>query len=187
MAENKAVRTQSQDVSRSSPTPSVFAPMVPFRDFFGVNPFAFMREFAKEMDRGFGRDLRWGNMTSGSWTPVIEVKETDGTLVVTAELPGIKAEDVKVEITGDGLAVHGERHEEKKEEKEGFYRSERSYGRFYRLVPLPEGTKVDQIKAELNKGILQITVPLPEGKQKGKQIPVTSAEEAQSADKKTAA
>lgn len=186
MAENKLVKGQHQHVVPRSPSSRLFAPMVPFGDLFGMNPFALMREFTREMDRTFG-DVATGDMQSGAWAPTIEVTERDGSLVVTADLPGIKPEDVNVEINGDVLTIQGERHDEKKEEKDNCYRSERSYGQFYRAIPLPEGTKAEQVRADLNKGVLQINVPLPEGKQKSKKISVTASEGAQDKEKKTAA
>lgn len=67
------------------------------------------------------------------------------------------------------LTIQGERRQAK---KEGVYRSERSYGRFYRSIPLPDGAKTDQIEAELNNGILEVKVPLAEVPQKSRQIPI---------------
>ena len=122
-----------------------------------------------------------------AWMPAIEVKEANGNLVVTAELPGVETQDVKVDVTDETLTIQGERKQEKKEEKEGFYRSERSYGRFYRSIPLPDGAKADQIKAEMNNGILAIKIPLAETKQKSRQIAVSASGGAKEQEKKTAA
>jgi HSP20 family protein len=85
------------------------------------------------------------------------------------------------------LTIQGDREQEKKEEKEGVYHSERSYGRFYRSIPLPDGAKTDQIKAEMNNGILEIKVPVAETKQKSRQIPVSGSEGAKEQKKTTAA
>jgi HSP20 family protein len=145
---------------------------------FGVNPFALIRELTSSLGTEFD---------SQAWIPAVEVKEANGNLTVTAELPGIKNEDVKVEVTDQALTIQGERKQERKEEKEGVYRSERSYGHFYRSILLPEGAKVDQIKAEMKNGILEVKVPLAETKQKSRQIPVTEGEGAKEQEKKTAA
>lgn len=174
MAETKVVKSTSGESIRWPESGlfgprGVFGPMIPFGDLFGMNPFALMREFTREVDRAFSG---MGEPAVQAWIPAIEVKELGGNLVVTAELPGIKEEDVKVEVTDDTLTIQGERKQEKKEEKEGLYRSERSYGRFYRSFSLPDGAKTDQIKAEMNNGILEIKVPVPEIKQKTRQIPV---------------
>lgn len=78
-------------------------------------------------------------------------------------------------VTGDNLTLEGERKEEKeeKEEKrEGYYHSERNYGKFYRSIPLPEGANIDQAIARFKDGVLEITVPIPETKAKAQQIPV---------------
>jgi HSP20 family protein len=124
------------------------------------------------MDRVFGQMP--GTTGAAAWSPVIEVKEKEGKLLVTAELPGLKKEDVKVHIDGDMLVVEGERKQEKEEKREGYYRSERSYGNFYRSIPLPQGAKGDQTAAQFNNGVLEVTVPIPEAKAmaKSQEIPV---------------
>ncbi len=141
---------------------------------FGLNPFALMRQFTEDMDRVFNyAPLAPG--TGAAWSPVIEVKEKEGKLLVTAELPGVKREDVKVHVDGDTLVVEGERKEEKEEKREGYYHSERTYGNFYRTIPLPEGVKTETIKAHFDNGVLEIAVPAPElkAKEKTKEIPIT--------------
>src|SRR6185503_13501622 len=75
--------------------------------------------------------------------------------------PGLTKDDVKVELTNDMLTLSGERQEEKEEKREGFYRSERSYGSFYRQIPLPEGTKTEDANATFRNGVLEITMPAP--------------------------
>jgi HSP20 family protein len=145
------------------------APMFPVGKFFGLSPFAMMREFTEEMDRAF----RAGDGPSmEAWTPAIDIQRMDGDLVVTAELPGLKKEEVKVELTNDALVIEGERKREQKEDKKGFHRIERSYGKFYRAIPLPEGSKTDQAKAELSDGVLKISVPVQPAKNSSRQIPV---------------
>jgi HSP20 family protein len=160
--------------------------MVPFGELFGMNPFALMRQFTKDMDRAFSPS--WGEeFAPGAWVPTIEVNQANGNLMITAELPGIKTEDVKVEVTNDALTIQGERKHEKKEEKEGVYRSERCYGRFYRTIPLPDGSKTDQIKAEMKNGVLEVKIPVAESKEKGRQVPVTAGLETKDQEKKTTA
>jgi HSP20 family protein len=97
------------------------------RDFFSLSPFEIMRRFNDEMDRFLaGHDT--GEMVE--WTPSIEVREKDNNLIVSADLPGLSKDDIKVEATDEGLAIHGERKIEHEERREGMYRSERRYGRF---------------------------------------------------------
>ncbi len=143
-------------------------------NLFTVNPFALMRQFTEEMDRIFGAAPQ-PTGSGAAWAPTIEVKEKEGKLLLTAELPGVKTEDVKVHIDGDTLVVEGERKHEKEEKREGYYHSERSYGAFYRSIPLPEGAKADQTAAQFNNGVLEVTVPIPEVKAKRQDVPIQEA------------
>ena len=93
----------------------------------------------------------------------------------------MKKEDVKLEITNHTLVIQGERKREHNEDHEGYHRYERSYGKFYRSIPLPEGAKADQAAAELSEGVLKVTVPAAEVK-KGRHVPVEEP-----AEKKVAA
>lgn len=145
-----------------------FAPMFPLGRLFGMSPFALMREFTDEMDRMY-RASRVGLETE-AWAPAVDVQECNGSLVVSAELPGLKKEEVRVEVTDDALVIEGERKREHKEDHDGFHRWERSYGHFYRSIPLPEGAKTDQAKAELQEGVLKVSVPVPEMKKKSRQV-----------------
>jgi len=159
-----------QETTALRPWGELSMPMFPFGRFFGLSPFAMMREFTEEMDKVF-RGIAPG-VPTGTWAPAIDVQQSNGNLVVTAELPGLKKEEVKVELSDDALIIKGERKSEQKEEREGYYKSERSYGQFYRSIPLPEGAKADQAKAELNDGVLKVSVPVPESKKTVRQIPV---------------
>jgi HSP20 family protein len=100
-------------------------------------------------------------LASTRWAPGIDVFEKDNRLVTKIDLPGMKKEDVKVEVTDGNLAIFGERKTEAEEKKEHFYRSEREYGSFYRSVPLPEGVKLEDVKATFADGVLEVSVPLP--------------------------
>src|SRR5438067_9062012 len=123
-------------------------------DPFTANPFSLMRRMSEEMDRTFGRffgQAAGGGGLSG-WYPAVDVTERNGQLQVHAELPGLKPEDVKVEVTDDSLVIQGERKSEHEENQGGVYRSERRYGQFYREIPLPEGAKADEAKAQVNNG-----------------------------------
>jgi HSP20 family protein len=135
---------------------------------FGLNPFALMRQFAEDMDRAFVQ-IPNGN---AEWRPAIEVKQEKDKLIVTAELPGMKKEDVKVTVEDGALTLEGERKQEKEEKREGYVHTERSYGKFLRSIALPEGAKTDQASAQFKDGMLEITIPVPEAKQPGRQIPI---------------
>ena len=146
-------------------------------DLFSLNPFSLMRRMTEEMDRVFGESGRGGNSGTGTaiWAPAIEVSEQDGNYVINAELPGLKPEEVKVEVTDDGLVVQGERKFEREEDQGGVHRTELRYGRFYRVIPLPEGAKIDQARARFENGVLQVTVPVSEQQSQRRQIPVEAS------------
>lgn len=124
-------------------------------------PFADLGELRSQFDRLFGeRDQ--------GWMPAIDVVRDNGNLVIRADVPGIKPDEVKIEVENDILTVSGE-HEEKKEEKEKhFLRRERRYGSFRRSMALPAGVNAKQIKAKTHDGVVEVTVPLPKEPEKQK-------------------
>jgi len=177
MAEAKQQSQSSPETNRSvtrrpeyNPSRELFTP------FANFNPFALMRRFSEEMDRSFanvwggGQDLgAWAG-----WSPAIEVRERDGNLEISAELPGMSKDDVKVECTDEGIVIEGEKRQEHEENRHGIRRSERSYGHFYRMVPLPQGAEVDKAKAEFKDGVLQVRIPVPESKKQRREIPIAA-------------
>ncbi len=110
-----------------------------------------------------------------AFVPPIEVEYKDNKLVVSAELPGVSNEDVSVAITDDAVTISGERRVEREENERGTRRTERIYGQFYRVIPLPDGADPDQATAELQNGILRITVPVAESGSGTRQIPVQAS------------
>jgi len=149
-----------------------------------ASPFHALERFADEVDRmfgefGFGAFGRpWGRSAAGdlTWTPQIEVSQRNNELVVRADLPGMTKDDVKVDVTDDAITIQGERRREHEEERGGIYRSERSYGSFYRAIPLPEGAITDQAKATFKDGVLEITLPAPSDQvTRGRRIEITDA------------
>jgi HSP20 family protein len=157
-------------------------------------PFSFMRRFGEEMDRlfddfGFGGSLAvpsFGTLgrQAFDWSPQTEIFERDNQLVIRADLPGLTKDDVNVNIEDNRITIWGERRSEHKEEnKGGYYRSERSYGSFYRSIPLPEGIDADKTTANFNNGVLEITMPAPAKKAGGKRIEVTEGETAHAGKK----
>ena len=136
----------------------------------GVDPFGFMRRITDELDRAFGLrpDLRGlPEFYSKAWAPDLEIFERDNKFIVRVDLPGMAKEDVKIEVTHDELTIAGERKVEKEEKKEGYYRSERTYGKFYRRVAVPEHVKAENAVATFKNGVLEIempAIPVPEVK-----------------------
>ncbi|MCX7596002.1 MAG: Hsp20/alpha crystallin family protein [Fischerella sp.] len=94
-----------------------------------------------------------------TWGPAVELRETDTDIILKAEVPGIEAKDLDVEVSEDTVAISGEYQKEKRDEDKGLIRSEFRYGRFQRVVPLPVAVKNDQVKAEFKNGILTLTLP----------------------------
>jgi HSP20 family protein len=147
-------------------------------DIFSMSPFTLMRRLTEDMDRmfsGFGSTgaAAWPSaMETTGFVPPVEVREQDGNLIVCAELPGVNKEDVKVQVEEDSLVIQGERKREWDEERGGVRRSERSYGSFYRAIPLPEGADLEHARAEFRDGVLEVQVPVPEQTRRSRQIPI---------------
>jgi HSP20 family protein len=128
-----------------------------------VNPFVFMRRVTEELDRAFGLRADAPGLPElyrRMWAPEIEVFERDNKFVVRVDLPGLKKEDVKIEVTHDALTIEGERKLETEEKKEeGFYRTERTYGRFFRRIGIPEHVKAENAVAAFKDGVLEVEMP----------------------------
>lgn len=125
-----------------------------------------------EMDRMFE-----GMMPSQLWTgviaPAVDVYEENGNIVVKAEVPGLKKEDIEVTATEDSISIKGEFKQEQKVEDKGFYRQERRFGRFFRTIPMPTAVNPEQVKAGFKDGVIEITAPKAEAeKAKEKKVPI---------------
>ncbi len=140
------------------------------------SPFAFMDQMAEEMDRTFDRFFRDWGMPRRSWLPAerggsarrerlwsprIDAFQNADRFIVRAELPGLKKDDVQVEVTEEAITIQGERHEEHEEQREGYYHSEREYGHFHRTIPLPEGVITESAQASFKNGVLEISMQAP--------------------------
>ena len=160
-----------------------------------ANPFQMMRRFTRDMERMF-EDFPgfWFpnffktdfapfrmELDKVEWVPQIEVLQNNGQFMVRADLPGLTKDDVKVEVTDDLLTLSGERKEEKEEKREGFYRSERSYGSFYRQIPLPEGAKTENAAATFRNGVLEITMPAAKVEPSTRKLEITEPAETKTA------
>lgn len=140
-----------------------------------VDPLAFMRRITEELDRAFGpEDLPWmPGLYPRMWAPQVEVFERNEKFIVRVDLPGLKKEDVKIEVTHDELTIEGERKLEKEEKEGGAYRTERTYGRFFRRIELPEYVKAENAVAVFKNGVLEIempAIPIPEVKKRTVEI-----------------
>jgi len=137
----------------------------------GFGPFAWMRQMQDQLDRTFG-NLWSGSGSSSSWTPdqvfgpsdwspAIDVFQRGNDLVIRADVPGLTKDDITVDIADDQLTIRGERRYDHEEERDGVFRSERNYGSFCRVVPLPQGAIADSAKAHFNNGVLEIVLQAP--------------------------
>lgn len=173
MADKRTNTTQDErSLERSAPT------------YRSSGPLQMLQRFADEMDRvfddfGFGRTrsrLPWRGGLPGQeiWSPDVEVFHRSNELVIRADLPGLNKDEVKVDVSDNAVTIDGERHRQHEEEREGVYRSERSYGRFHREIPLPEGVIADQAKATFTDGVLEITMPAPpEQARRGRRLEIS--------------
>ena len=176
--QTEVARTEEKGLARREPFPI-------------GGPFRMLEQFAEEMDRvfddfGFGRGLLTPRLGLGlprplvgrteGWLPDVEMLQRNNELVIRADLPGLTKDDVKVNVTEDAVTIQGERKREFEEEKAGVYRSERSYGSFYRTVALPEGAMTDQAKAIFKDGVLEVTMPAPpESVKGGRRLEITES------------
>jgi HSP20 family protein len=105
---------------------------------------------------------RFEKETDISWSPRVDIHETDKEIIIDAELPGISKEDIKVELKNNTLTLSGERKQEKKSETGNSFRIERHYGKFERSFGLPETVLGDKVNAKFKDGILTLTLPKTE-------------------------
>jgi HSP20 family protein len=126
-------------------------------------PFAELAELRSRFDRLFDD---WLDGHERAWTPAIDVVREDDHLVLRADLPGIKPEEVKIEVEDDILTVSGEHRESKEEKDKQYVRRERRYGSFSRSMVLPPGVDAQKIEAKTREGVVEVTIPLPREAQK---------------------
>jgi HSP20 family protein len=178
MAESKTTTTNRPDTSRESgqsmerrdreQTPG------PRRQNAGwlASPFSMMDRMVEEMDRmfrDFGMPRRsWPARSpfgpserAGIWSPRVEAIQKGDRFIVRAELPGMKKDDIQVDLTDDAITIRGERREERQDEREGYYHTEREYGEFYRTIPVPEGVIAESAQASFKDGVLEISMQAP--------------------------
>lgn len=127
----------------------------------GLNPFLqespAVTAFEDMMNRLF-------NEPAGSrpWTPSVDIAETENELTLKADVPGVKLEDINIEVENGTLSISGSRTYQSDESKGGYHRQERSYGAFHRAFVLPETVDIDQVSASLDNGVLSVVLPKKE-------------------------
>lgn len=124
-------------------------------------PFAALEELREGLPSFF--DVRWpfrtGRLFEEVTQPAVDMFEREGNVVVKAELPGIPADKIDVTVSDGELRISGERAEEKEVREEHYYRSERTYGRIFRTLALPEGCDTEHADATAKDGIIEIVIP----------------------------
>lgn len=108
----------------------------------------------------------------GEFSPQLDISETEKEIAVSAELPGLKREDIGIALDNNMLRISGEKKAEKKEKGKHFYRVERSYGSFHRSIPLSAEVDQDKIEAVFKRGVLKVKLPKTRAAQERKRIPI---------------
>ena len=135
--------------------------------------FGVMRQLSDEMSRFFGNfgftsDLLGTSLGEGFAVPQVDVLRRGSDLVVRADLPGLSKENISIDVSNDMLTIRGQRREESKEEREGYYWHERSSGSFARRIPLPDNADVDHASARFENGVLEVCIPAPDGDERSR-------------------
>ena len=123
------------------------------------DPFAALRREMNALFDDFFPGVGEASGPLGTFMPRVDVKEMDGEIRVTAEMPGMEEKDVEISVDGDMLTIKGEKKEEKEEKGEESYRLERSYGSFRRSIGLPCAVNADKASAKYKQGVLTVTLP----------------------------
>lgn len=123
------------------------------------------RLFDQFFDTGFGSNRESSSGTMAMFTPAMDIYEDDNNFVASIEVPGMEPDDIEINVSGNTLTVSGEKKEESESRREGVYRSERRYGRFFRALELPDGVDADNVAAEYDNGVLKLRIPHSEARQ----------------------
>ena len=139
-------------------------------------PFGLLRQMTSELDRMFDDPwtIRWPALQIGKetmWSPKVDVFEKDNRLITRVDLPGVKKEDMSVEVADGQLQLSGVRKNETEAKNDNVYRCECEYGQFFRAVPLPQGVTANDVKATFENGVLEVSMPLP-AKTNGRKVPI---------------
>ncbi|MEO0138971.1 MAG: Hsp20/alpha crystallin family protein [candidate division WOR-3 bacterium] len=142
------------------------------REIVRWDPFKELENLRREMERLFDAFISERRLDREfAWAPAIEVKELPDKYILKVDVPGVKKEDLKLEVSDNVLTISGERKEEKEEREAQYYRREILYGSFQRSIQLPSNVEPDKISAKLENGVLTIEIPKTE-KAKAKEIPI---------------
>lgn len=129
---------------------------------FGGDPFAGLQKEMDDLLSRFQADWGGGDGLPAVTIPAADLSETDDALQIRMDMPGLKAEEINIEVTGNSIRISGEHKEETEEKGRTFHRMERRSGSFARAMTLPVSVKEDKVTAECKDGVLTITLPKTE-------------------------
>jgi HSP20 family protein len=138
-------------------------------------PWSLLSQLQKELERSQENQGGESSVSTAEWAPAVDIKEETDKFIVHADIPGVKPEDIEVNMEAGVLTVKGEKKTEAKTEKDGYKRVERTSGSFYRRFSLPDSADSEAISAKCKHGVLEITIPKREAV-KPKRIDVVSEE-----------
>jgi HSP20 family protein len=133
-------------------------------------------ELDRLFEQFFGPEMFSGGAVPflrGAWTPIVDVIDGEKEFTVRAEIPGLGPEDVQLTVSGNALLLSGEKKEEREDREKGFVRSERRYGSFRRMIPIPAGADPEKVSAEYDRGMLTVHLPKSDAR-KPRQISVSA-------------
>jgi HSP20 family protein len=122
-------------------------------------------------------------LASSSWTPAVDIYETEHEIVLSAEVPGIDEKDIEIKLEDNTLTLRGERKFEQETQEENFHRIERAYGSFFRSFSLPHYIDQEQIKAEHEHGVLKVVLP-KKSEKKARKVTIVKPEKKEKTEKK---
>ncbi len=138
-------------------------------------PWGLLNQLQKELERAYDVEGGEGSIATAEWAPAVDIKEDEDKFVIHADIPGVKPEEIDINMEDGVITIKGEKETEAKTEKEGYKRVERTFGSFYRRFSLPDTADPDAISAKSKHGVLEITIPKREAV-KPKKINVMSDE-----------
>ncbi len=136
-------------------------------------PWNLLSQLQRELDRMHDGDTEGGSVATAQWAPAVDIKEESDRFVLHADIPGVKPEEIDINMEDGVLTIKGEKESETKSEKDGYKRVERSYGSFYRRFSLPDTADAEAIVAKSKHGVLEVVIPKRESV-KPKKISVSS-------------
>ena len=134
-------------------------------DTFYSDPYGEMRRMQKDMDNLYNTLSTSKGERLQMWKPLVDIKEQGDKVSIHAELPGVKKEDINIELKDGMLTISGEKRDQKTEKTDKYHRVERSFGKFSRSMAVPKQVTEEQIKANFDNGVLEVSSPRPQEKQ----------------------